>query len=119
MTTQAESNIPHQQEKKGPLSKLFGFISLPKDQFKFSTPQNNEVAEQEQTDFSVLNPQLTNIGFPEFIHDQSYEDDVRENVQLNTYNKTHREEKLTLHSFGITQTWMIMELFGIIQIWRI
>ena len=59
LMTQAESNIPRQQEKKGPLSKLFGFISLPEDQFKFSTPRNNpnEVAEQEQTDFSVPNPQ--------------------------------------------------------------
>ena len=91
--TQAESNIPYQHEKKGPLSKLFGFISLPEDQFKPSTPRNNEVAEQEQTDFSVPNPQQTNIASPEFIHNQSYEDDVRENVQLNTYNKTHREEK--------------------------
>ena len=95
LTTLAESNTPNQPEKKGPLSKLFAFISLPEDQFKFSTPRNNlnEVAEQGQTDFSVPNPQRTNIASPEFIHDQSYEDDVRENVQLNTYNKTHREEK--------------------------
>ena len=91
--TQAESNIPRQQEKKGLLSKLFGSISLPEDQFKFSTPRNNEVAEKEQTNFSVPNPQRTNIASPEFIHDQSYEDDVRENVQLNTYNTTHREGK--------------------------
>ena len=93
LTMPAESNIPRQPEKKGPLSKLFGWVSLPEDQFKFSTPRNNEVAEQEQTNFSVPNPQRTNIASPEFIHDQSYKDDVRENVQLNTYNKTHREEK--------------------------
>ena len=57
VTTQAESNTPIQPEKKGPLSKLFAFISLPEDQFKFSTPRNNKVAEQEQTDFTVPNPQ--------------------------------------------------------------
>ena len=33
LTTPAESNIPRQPEKKGPLSKLFGWVSLPKDQF--------------------------------------------------------------------------------------
>ena len=71
VTAQAESNTPIQPEKKGPLSKLFAFISLPEDQFKFSTPRNNlnEVAEQEQTDFTVPNPQRTNIGSSEFIHD--------------------------------------------------
>ena len=80
LTTQAGSNTPNQPEKKGPLSKLFGFISLPEDQFKFSSPRNNKVAEQEQADFSISNPQRTNIASPEFIHDQSYKDDVRENV---------------------------------------
>ena len=86
--TQAESNTPIQPEKKGPLSKLLAFISLPEDQFKFRTPKNNhnEVEEQEQTDFSVLNPQRTNIVSPEFIHNQSYEDNEREKLQFNTYN---------------------------------
>ena len=93
VTAQAESNTPIQPEKKGPLSKLFAFISLPEDQFKFSTPRNNEVAEQEQTDFTVPNPQRTNIASSEFIHDQSYEEDVRDNLQLNTYTKTHMEGK--------------------------
>ena len=47
--TQAESNTPVQPQKKGPLSKLFPYISLPEDQFKLRTPKNNlrEVAEQE------------------------------------------------------------------------
>ena len=49
--------------------------------------------EQEQTDFSVPNPQRTNIASPEFIHNQSYEEDVTENLQFNTYNKTHMEGK--------------------------
>ena len=93
VTTQVESKTPIQPQKKGPLSKLFAFISLPEDQFKFRTPRLNEVAEQEQTDFSVPNPQHTNIASPEFIHDQSYEEDVRENLQFNTYNKTHMEGK--------------------------
>ena len=34
-TTQAQSNTPTQPQKKGPLSKLFAYISLPEDQFKF------------------------------------------------------------------------------------
>ena len=65
LTTQARSNTPNQPEKKGPLSKLFGYISLPENQFKFSTPKNNKVAEQEQTDFSISNPQRTNIASSE------------------------------------------------------
>lgn len=93
VTAQAESNTPIQPEKKGPLSKLFAFLSLPEDQFKFSTPRNNEVAEQEQMDFTVPNPQPANIASSEFIHDQSYDEDVRDNLQLNTYIKTHMEGK--------------------------
>ena len=82
VTTQEESNTPIQPEKKGPLSKLLAFISLPEDQFKFRTPKNNhnEDEEQEQTDFSVPNPQCTNIASPEFIHDTSFEEDIRENL---------------------------------------
>ena len=38
LTTQTETNLPHQSEKKKPLSKLFGWVSSPESQYKIATP---------------------------------------------------------------------------------
>ena len=94
--TQAQFNTPVQPQKtpktKGPLSRLFAALSLPKDQFKFKTPKNNlnEIVAREQTDFLVP-PQ--NFESPEFIHDATFEENIGDNIQFNTYTKTHMEGK--------------------------
>ena len=49
--------------------------------------------EQEKTDFSVPNPQHENAESPEFIHDATFEEDVRDNIQFNTYIKAQMEGK--------------------------
>ena len=76
---------------------MLSALSLPEDQYKFKTPKNNlrELVEQEQTDFSVppQNTQHKDSESLEFIHDATFEEDVADNIQFNTYVKMHMEGK--------------------------
>ena len=40
LTTQTETNLPRQSEKRKPLSKLFGWVSSPESQYKITTPRD-------------------------------------------------------------------------------
>ena len=66
-------------------------LSIPEDQYKFKTPQNNprELVEQEQVDFSVptQNTWHKDSAFPDFIHNATFEEDITNNIQFNTYTK--------------------------------
>ena len=51
--------------------------------------------EQEPTDFSVppQNTQHKDSESPEFIHNTTFEEDIEDNIQFNTYIKTPMEGK--------------------------
>ena len=62
-------------------------ISIPEDQYRFQTLQDNpkNLFEHEQTDFLVLTTLHKKSTSQKFIYEATFEEDITDNIQFNTY----------------------------------